>query len=64
MVFPFFGIVIIVVVIWALSSIKILPEYERGVIFCLGRVQTEAKGPGLILVFAPLKRSFASLFVR
>jgi regulator of protease activity HflC (stomatin/prohibitin superfamily) len=55
-VFPFFGIALIVVLIWALSCIKILNEYERGVVFFLGRVQTEAKGPGLILIFAPLQK--------
>src|SRR6185437_8149700 len=38
------------------SSIKILREYERGVIFRLGRVLAQPKGPGVILVFAPLDR--------
>jgi regulator of protease activity HflC (stomatin/prohibitin superfamily) len=56
LVFPFFGIALIVVLIWALSCVKILNEYERGVVFFLGRVQTEAKGPGLILIFAPLQK--------
>jgi regulator of protease activity HflC (stomatin/prohibitin superfamily) len=36
--------------------VKILAEYERGVIFRLGRVLREPKGPGIILVFAPLDR--------
>ena len=49
-------IVIVIVVIYLLSSIKILREYERGVIFRLGRVLPQPKGPGLILVFAPLDR--------
>src|SRR5215813_6520181 len=49
-------IFILVVGIWILNSIKILREYERGVIFRLGRVLPEAKGPGLILVFAPFDR--------
>src|ERR1700729_3794805 len=48
--------VIFVVAIYLISSIKILAEYERGVIFRLGRLLPEAKGPGLILVFAPLDR--------
>ena len=52
----FTGIVIIVVVLYFLSSIKILAEYERGVIFRLGRLLSDAKGPGLIFVFAPLDR--------
>ncbi|HZR32348.1 MAG TPA: slipin family protein [Terriglobales bacterium] len=49
-------IVIIVVGLYILSSIKILAEYERGVIFRLGRLLANAKGPGVILVFAPIDR--------
>lgn len=49
-------IIIAVVVIYLLNSIKILKEYERGVIFRLGRVLPKPKGPGLILVFAPVDR--------
>jgi regulator of protease activity HflC (stomatin/prohibitin superfamily) len=49
-------IVIVVVGIYLFSSIKILPEYERGVIFRLGRLLGAAKGPGLFLVFAPIDR--------
>ena len=49
-------IAIILLVLYLLSSIKILREYERGVIFRLGRVLTEPKGPGIILVFAPIDR--------
>ena len=44
------------IVLYVLSSIKILREYERGVIFRLGRVLPQPKGPGLILVFAPIDR--------
>jgi regulator of protease activity HflC (stomatin/prohibitin superfamily) len=39
-----------------MTSIKILREYERGVIFRLGRVLPQPKGPGMILVFAPIDR--------
>jgi len=49
-------IVAVIVVIYVLSSIKILTEYERGVIFRLGRLLPRAKGPGVILVFAPIDR--------
>ena len=49
-------IFILIVGIWLLNSIKILREYERGVIFRLGRVLSEPKGPGLIFVFAPIDR--------
>jgi len=49
-------VVIAVVILYLLSSIKILREYERGVIFRLGRLLPEPKGPGIVLVFAPLDR--------
>ena len=45
-----------VVVLYLLSSIKILNEYERGVIFRLGKLYPRPKGPGVILVFAPIDR--------
>jgi regulator of protease activity HflC (stomatin/prohibitin superfamily) len=47
---------ILIIVIYLFSSIKILAEYERGVIFRLGRVLPQPKGPGVILVFAPIDR--------
>ena len=47
---------VLVIVIYVLTSIKILAEYERGVIFRLGRVLPKPKGPGVILVFAPIDR--------
>src|SRR5216117_3344800 len=52
------GLVVIIVflALYLLTSIKILPEYERGVIFRLGRLLPEAKGPGIFLVFAPVDR--------
>jgi regulator of protease activity HflC (stomatin/prohibitin superfamily) len=46
----------VVFILYLLSSIKILPEYERGVIFRLGRLLPEAKGPGIFLVFAPIDK--------
>ena len=49
-------IVILIIVIYIFSSIKILPEYERGVIFRLGRVLDKSKGPGVILVLKPIDR--------
>src|SRR5512140_334445 len=49
-------IAILIVVLYMLASIKILAEYERGVIFRLGRVLAQPKGPGVILVFAPIDR--------
>ena len=49
-------VVLVVLALYLFSSIKILPEYERGVIFRLGRLLPEAKGPGIFLVFAPIDR--------
>src|ERR1700753_1754251 len=46
-------IVIAVIVLYLLNSIRILREYERGVIFRLGRALPQPKGPGIILVFRP-----------
>jgi regulator of protease activity HflC (stomatin/prohibitin superfamily) len=45
-----------VIIIWLFNSINILREYERGVIFRLGRLLPAAKGPGLILVFWPIDK--------
>ncbi|MGA2118096.1 MAG: slipin family protein [Bryobacteraceae bacterium] len=47
---------VVIVVIYLLSAIKILREYERAVIFRLGRLLPQPKGPGVILVFAPIDR--------
>src|SRR5579864_5222078 len=49
-------IFVAIVVIYLVSSIKILREYERGVIFRLGRLLSGPKGPGVILVCAPVDR--------
>lgn len=49
-------ILIAIVVLYVFSVINVLREYERGVIFRLGRLLAEAKGPGLIFVFWPIDR--------
>jgi len=49
-------IVLLIVVLYVVASIKILAEYERGVIFRLGKLLPDPKGPGVILVFAPIDR--------
>ncbi|HEY3835388.1 MAG TPA: slipin family protein [Bryobacteraceae bacterium] len=49
-------ILIIVIGIYIFSSIKIITEYERGVIFRLGHVLPKPKGPGVVLVFVPFDR--------
>jgi regulator of protease activity HflC (stomatin/prohibitin superfamily) len=49
-------IIAIVVVLYVFSSIQILAEYERGVIFRLGKLLPQPKGPGVVLVFRPIDR--------
>src|SRR6266702_70553 len=49
-------IFVVIVVLYVIASIKILAEYERGVIFRLGKLLPQPKGPGVILVFAPIDR--------
>jgi regulator of protease activity HflC (stomatin/prohibitin superfamily) len=46
-------IVVLIVALYLMNSIKILKEYERAVIFRLGRLLSASKGPGVILVFRP-----------
>ncbi|MDP8982779.1 MAG: slipin family protein [Acidobacteriota bacterium] len=53
---PIIFVPILIVVFYLLSSIKILAEYERAVVFRLGRVLTAPKGPGVILIFKPIDR--------
>jgi regulator of protease activity HflC (stomatin/prohibitin superfamily) len=52
-----FAIVVLVIVVLVLLSatIKVLPEYERGVIFFLGRYQA-VKGPGLVLLIPGVQK--------
>ncbi|HXV28041.1 MAG TPA: slipin family protein, partial [bacterium] len=50
-------IFVVVVVLYFLSCIVILNEYERAVIFRLGRVLDKPKGPGLIFVLRPIDRA-------
>jgi len=57
----FAGLVVLVVVALVVlfvlaSAIRIVNEYERGVVFRLGRVQGGARGPGLILLFPVVER--------
>jgi regulator of protease activity HflC (stomatin/prohibitin superfamily) len=52
----FTTIILVIVVLYLISSVKILREYERGVIFRFGRLLSHPKGPGIILVFAPIDR--------
>ena len=49
-------VVLLILVLYIVNSIKILAEYERGVIFRLGKLLGHAKGPGVVLVFMPIDR--------
>ena len=46
----------LVLAMYLANSVKILNEYERGVIFRMGKLLSRPKGPGIILVFAPIDR--------
>ena len=56
MIFSPILIVLVIVAVYLISSIKVLNEYERGVIFRLGKLLPQPKGPGVVLVFAPIDR--------
>ena len=47
---------LILLAIFFLNWVKVLNEYERGVIFRLGKLLPHPKGPGLIFVFSPIDR--------
>jgi regulator of protease activity HflC (stomatin/prohibitin superfamily) len=49
-------ILLVVVAVYLVSSIQILNEYERGVIFRLGKLLAQPKGPGIVFVFRPIDR--------
>lgn len=46
--------VVVALILYIFSTIHVLKEYDRGVIFRLGRVLPDTKGPGLIFVFWPI----------
>ena len=48
--------IIFLVVIWILRCLNIMREYERAVVFRLGRVLKKAKGPGVVLIFWPIDK--------
>ena len=45
-----------IIALWLFNSVHVLREYERGVIFRLGRLLSAAKGPGLTWVLFPIDR--------
>ena len=52
---PYF-IAALIIGAYLVNSVKILNEYERGVIFRLGKLLPSPRGPGVVLVFAPIDR--------
>ncbi|HEY9513494.1 MAG TPA: SPFH domain-containing protein, partial [Rhodanobacter sp.] len=53
--FGFVGVLVIIGIMLLFATVKILPEYERGVILTLGRY-TGTKGPGLVLLLPAVQR--------
>lgn len=49
-------IVILIPLVYLLSSIKVITEYERAVVFRLGKLLKQSKGPGIIFVWKPIDR--------
>ncbi len=49
MVYPVFGVIVVLALIFFYACVRVLREYERGVVFTLGRY-TGTKGPGLFLL--------------
>ena len=50
------GILIGLLVLYFVSCVRIILEYQRGVVFRLGRVLPQPKGPGIVLIFWPIDR--------
>jgi regulator of protease activity HflC (stomatin/prohibitin superfamily) len=49
-------VVVVLVLLFAFAAIKVTREYERGIIFRLGRLLPEPKGPGLFLLIPVVDR--------
>lgn len=49
-------VVIIIILLWISACLNVMREYERGVVFRLGRIQTPDKGPGLIFILWPIDK--------
>ncbi|MFZ0960651.1 MAG: slipin family protein [Terriglobia bacterium] len=48
------GVVVFLILVWVLKCLNVMREYERAVIFRLGRLQKPDKGPGLIFILWPI----------
>jgi regulator of protease activity HflC (stomatin/prohibitin superfamily) len=51
-----FAVLAIILVLYLFNCVKVLREYERAVVFRLGRVASQPAGPGLIFIFGPMER--------
>src|ERR1035438_2462456 len=51
------GPAVLFVVVWALSCLKVINEYERAVVFTLGKVSDTPKGPGLVFIWRPFQKA-------
>lgn len=49
--------ILVFIAIWVLSCLRVVNEYERAVIFRLGKVLPQPKGPGLIVIFRPIDKA-------
>jgi len=54
--FPLTLVGVVIFLIWLANSLNVLREYERGVVFRVGRLLPDAKGPGLVWVLWPIDR--------
>lgn len=52
----FFVFLLFLFVIWILRCLNIMREYERAVVFRLGRVLRKPKGPGVVLILWPIDK--------
>jgi regulator of protease activity HflC (stomatin/prohibitin superfamily) len=50
------AIPVVIVLVWLFNCLNILREYERAVVFRLGRVLKREKGPGLVLILWPIDK--------
>jgi regulator of protease activity HflC (stomatin/prohibitin superfamily) len=50
------GLILLLLILWLFSCLNVLAEYERGVVFRLGKLLPQPKGPGLVFVFKPIDR--------
>ena len=55
--------IVVIVLLFLFSAIKILNEYERAVVFRLGRVMSEPKGPGIVIII-PIIDKFVRISLR